>query len=225
MTSLKKYLFKYQYPDLVFDYINLCCAVDSGIPEFLVSPVGGSKSTLIQAIAQKYNKGAYVVKRLERVSPLRMISIQDDINDNEVLFVSEDFSTIGQDSDSTYKTVLMVSKLSYDKTYVDTLFRTKEHPEGLNLRVRKLAFLCGMQPLWLALYTGKEVFQTIISEKILRYYRLPIYPIQTLTKMEYLINYLNALDFSKIHSDYYPKAYFVRKLQDALMIQCGNRAR
>jgi len=223
MVLLRTFLLEYEYPDMVFDFINLCCCVEAGLPILVIAPVGTGKSTLIQALRKRY-MDEYAVQNLERVSPMRLFNMQDKINHRKVLFTSEDFSTIGQDTDTTYKTVLVVSKLSYDKTYEDPLFKTKKHKDGLVLEVEQLAFLCGMQPVWLYYYTQKEVWKTIIEEKVLRYYRLPIYPIKKFQPdMKILVNYLAGLKF-KQKTDYEIEPYFKRLMVNALAIQCDMRA-
>lgn len=223
LVLLRKFLLKYEYPDIVFDFINLCCCVEAGLPILLIAPVGSGKSTLIQSIQKRYAK-KYAVEKLARVSPMRLFNMQDAINHKKVLFVSEDFSSIGQDTDTTYKTVLVVAMLSYDKTYTDPLFKTKKHPKGLVLEVEQLAFLCGMQPAWLYYYTQKDVWKTIIEEKILRYYRLPIHPIKKFQPdMQILIEYLISLKF-KNETDYEIEPYYKRLMVNALKVQCSDRA-
>lgn len=197
--------------------------MEAGLPILLIAPVSAGKSTLIQSIRKAYSK-KYAVQNLERVSPMRLFNMQDDINHRKVLFTSEDFSTIGQDTDTTYKTVLVVSKLSYDKTYEDPLFKTKKHKKGLVLEVEQLAFICGMQPVWLYYYTQKEVWKTIIEEKVLRYYRLPIYPIKKFQPdMKILVDYLSSLKFRR-KTNYEIEPYFERLMVQALRVQCDMRA-
>lgn len=229
MVLLRDYLKKFDYPDAVFDYICLRSCIDAGLPILFVAPVGSGKSTILQAIKEKYVKQKWAVQLLERISPLRMLSIQDAINNKDVLFISEDFSTVGQDINSTYSMMLMVAKISYDKTYRDTLFTSKQHPDGLEIKVKKLAFLCGMQPIWLSIYTQKEVFETLIGEKILRYYRLPIYVIKKLGNMDAIKSYLNKIDIEQelpevFNLNDYVTPYYQRLFTNAMMIQCGNRA-
>jgi len=207
---------------MVFDAINIRACIDSGNALFLVAPPSGGKTTLI-----KYLEGAYSEKRfiqlLERISPLRMLVIQDSMNDQHCLMMSEDFSTLGDDESAVFKMAIMVSKLSYDKRYIDTLFVDKKHPEGLRLFVKSCAFVCGMQPLWLQIYSNKEVFETMIMEKILRYYRLPIMPIHETTITSKVVASLNeTIQYDS--EGYKPSRKQVKRFQQDLKIQCGARA-
>jgi len=221
--NLKEFLDKKRFADLYFDLVNCCALVDSGIPFFIVAPPSGGKTTLIKALERIYN-GKFFVYVLERFSPMRLIALQDRMNEaRNVLFLSEDFSTMGEDETAVFKMAVIISKLAYDKRYIDTFYIDKNHPEGLFIEVDKLGFVCGLQPLWLTIYSGKEVFETLIMEKILRYYRLPIKPIKETESMKRVVSWL--VERIKERKGFKPKKELVEKLQKSLAVQCGARAK
>lgn len=222
--TLREYLQNFKYKDLVFDFINLKVLTECGYPILIIAPTGGGKTVLIKSLGNRLEKEGWIVRVLERISPLRMLALQEDILNQNALFLSEDFSTIGHDDDATYKSSMMVAKLSYDKRYIDPLFATKKYPDGLQMYVKKLGFLCGLQPLWLAIYVNKTVFQTLIQEKILRYYRLPISTIKHTDKMDTVVNYLENLELKPQKNDYYLDNYWYEMLRESLQIQTGVRA-
>jgi len=153
------------------------------------------------------------------------------MQDRDNLLLSEDFSTLGDEESAVFKMATLIAKLSYDKKYIDPFFTTKDAPEGLKLIVKSLAFLCGMQPQWVQIYGGKEVFETLIMEKIIRYYRLPIAPIKEISPMAIVIRktqdqiieqaeMLKAMQ-KEPTSEELEKP--IRFFSDALKVQCGAR--
>ncbi len=225
MRNLKNFLKNYQYQDMIFDYINLCAIVDSGLASLVVAPTGAGKSALIDGIRIRYEKGDYSVNILARVSPMRLLTIQNDINDKDAIMLSDDFSTIGENEEMTYNTLLMMSILSYGHKYNDPLWKSKQYPNGLDVHVKSLAFLCGTQPLWLSLYTEKEVWETLVQEKILRYYRLPVTTVKTMcSRPDLLAQYLADAEINK-GGEYPIKPQWINILANGLEVQSGNRGR
>lgn len=219
---LKGYLTQKPYPDIYFDTINSMAMVDSSVPFFIIAPPSGGKTTIIKILEKVYGDTRFVYT-LERISPMRFLKLQYHMRNNDNLLLSEDFSTLGDDESAVFKMATMIAKLSYDKKYVDPFFRTKESPEGLVLIVKSLAFVCGMQPLWLQIYGAKEVFETLIMEKILRYYRLPIAPIKEVAPMKQVINgIVKSIKKSKKYK-YKPEKKLVNRFAEGLKIQCGAR--
>lgn len=220
--KLKQYLLTFQYPDLVFDSINIMVCIDAGIPQLLVAPTNAGKSTIIQAMRGRFEKQGYAVENIIKISPIRLVNISEHIEGKNALMLSEDFSTIGKDEDATEKMCMIIAQLSYDKHYEDPLFKTLDAPEGLRCHVKKLAFVCGFQPLWLSIYVEKEVFETIIGEKLLRYYMLPILPRKQNVPMNILKDYLDTLKFN-YDTNYEVQEYYVKMLCNAIEVQAGNR--
>lgn len=220
--TLKDFLEKSKFPDIYFDSINNCALIDAGIPFFIIAPPSGGKTTIIKFL-EEYFKSKLFTYVLERFSPMRLVVLQDRINTSkEILFLAEDFSTMGEDQSAVFKMATIISKLAYDHRYIDTFYSDKNHEEGLALNVDKLSFVCGCQPLWLTIYAGKEVFETLIMEKILRYYRLPIMPISETTPMKEVVSYL--CEHIKPSKGYEPKKEDVEILKKALSVQAGARA-
>ena len=220
--TLKSYLKTKPYPDVYFDTVNMCAMIDSSIPILLVAPPSGAKTTIIKVL-EKYYETKRFVYALERISPMRFLKLQDQMNGMDNLLLSEDFSTLGDEEGAVFKMATIIAKLSYDKKYIDPFFTTKESPEGLRLIVKSLAFVCGMQPLWLQIYGAKEVFETLIMEKILRYYRLPIMAIKEIAKQTLVIeSVLQALRETNPAS-YTVKDEQVKAIAHSLAFQCGAR--
>jgi len=220
--KLANYLNFKPYPDVYFDTINSMAMVDSSIPFFIIAPPSGAKTTIIKALEQIYADNRFVYT-LERISPMRFLKLQYKMRNNDNLLLAEDFSTLGDDEGAVFKMATMIAKLSYDKKYVDPFFTTKDSPEGLILIVKSLAFVCGMQPLWMQIYGAKEVFETLIMEKILRYYRLPIAPIKEVSPMNVVIKSITeAVKHSK-HYRYKPHKILIKRFADSVKVQCGAR--
>lgn len=178
--AFKEYLAAQPHPDLYFDLVNLVAMIDAGLAGFIIAPPSGGKSTLMIALEIIYKdpKANYFVFTMERVSPMRFLRLQEAMKDRKNLLMSDDFSTFADSEDSIYKMANIMTQLSYKHQYNDPFYATKDNEEGLKIVVQQLSFICGMQPQWLQAYAGTETFETLIMEKLLRYYRLPIDSLQ-----------------------------------------------
>lgn len=224
--TLAQYLAAKPFPDVYFDTVNTCAMCDAGIPMFLIAPPSGAKTTIIKILEKLYQDRRFVYE-LERISPMRFLKLQYQMQDIDNLLLSEDFSTLGEEEGAVFKMAMLIAKLSYDKKYIDPFFSTKDSPEGLRLIVKSLAFVCGMQPMWLQIYGNKEVFETLIMEKLLRYYRLPILPIKEITPMQIVIERVtDAVREAREEKQIEASAllHAVQSAQTALKVQCGARA-
>jgi len=220
--NFAEYLGAKKHADLYFDFVNQCAMVDAGLAYFLLAPPNGAKSTLIKALLQWY-EGTRFTFKLQRISPMRFLRLQERINNADNLFVSEDFSSLADSEDSVFKMATIIAMLSYDGNYCDPFFATKEFPQGLNIEVKSLAFVCGMQPQWLQVYGNREVFETLIMEKILRYYRLPITTIPNIEPQATMVkSILEQLKTTQMHT-YEVKEEWIKYLAKHLKAQCGAR--
>lgn len=226
--TLEAYLNTKPFPDVYFDTINCCAMVDSGTPMFIVAPPSGAKTTIIKTLEKLYRDRRFVYT-LERISPMRFLKLQYQMQDKDNLLLSEDFSTLGDEEGAVFKMATLIAKLSYDKKYIDPFFTTKDAPEGLKLIVKSLSFVCGMQPMWIQIYGAKEVFETLIMEKLLRYYRLPIMPIKDIAPMQTVIEIVSAKitqdleDHAIVELDADMLEKETKFFATALKVQCGAR--
>jgi len=142
-----------------------CC--DAGIPLMLIAPPAGGKTTIIFAIESFYRDKGEPVRLVSRIGLRGLRKLADWLNyHRNVVLLNEDYSLIGSSNYMVEKMAEIVSALSYSKVYIDEGL-------GVTVRVSRLGFITGVQPMWIRNIVENPVFATHIREKFVRYYVLP----------------------------------------------------
>jgi len=107
------------------------------------------------------------VQRISRLGLKSLKALGDWLRSSaNATLVNEDYANLGSSSYMVEKMGEIVASLAYSGTYQDLGL-------GLDLRMSRLGFISGIQPLWVKTMMTHPVFATHVREKFIRYYELP----------------------------------------------------
>jgi len=153
-----------------------CCK--AGIPTFLVAPPSGGKSTVIFALQKWLTLNHEPVKLVSRLNLRGMKQLNGWFKKKRyATILNEDYALIGSSDYIVEKMGEIIGSLSYSGVFVDDGL-------GVNIKVDRLGFVSGIQPLWIENLVKHPVYATFIREKFLRYYLLPYKPSEDIDDLE-----------------------------------------
>lgn len=169
------------------DYLFSVTCARSGVPLLLIAPPSGGKSTVIFAVEKWLSQHGEAVQRVSRLGLRGLQQLGEWFEgSSQATLVNEDYATLGGSSYMVEKMGEIIGALSYSGSYQDQGMK-------LDLRMRRLGFVSGVQPLWIKTMMTNPVFSTHIREKFIRYYMLPYQPthdIEDLEAIEIMVNTL-----------------------------------
>lgn len=156
---------------------SVACA-RAGVPLLLIAPPSGGKSTVIFA-AEKYLRDTGTsVERVSRIGLRSLKELCDFLKSSyAATLVNEDYATLGSADYMVEKMGELIGALSYSGSYQD-------HGLKIDLKMAKLGFISGVQPLWIRTIMTHRVFSTHLREKFMRFYVLPCAPSEDVDDVE-----------------------------------------
>jgi len=190
---------------------SIACA-KAGIPLLIVAPPSGGKTTVIFACEKWLSEHGEPTRRVSRIGLRALKSLTEWLKSSGyATLLNEDYALLGSSSHMLEKMGEIVGALSYSHTYQD---------DGLKVDIRmiRLGFVSGVQPLWIRVMMEHPVFATHVREKFIRFYDLPFTPSKSIGMLE-AIDLLNA----KIDShNPNPNIRIPQEFLNALSFQVGT---
>ena len=182
----------------------------SGIPVFLVAPPSGGKTVCIRSLEKWMDEHGMKYRQVSRIGLKGLKELSLWINKNQnVTLTNDDFSLIGSSDYMVEKMAEIVASLSYDHRYMD-------YGNDIIVSCSSLAFISGLQPLWLQYVMRYRVWDTHLREKFIRFYMIPYKDSRDIDDVTAVNNLSKALDLTDGYD-----ARVDRDLLEALVSQLG----
>jgi len=166
----------------------------AGIPTFLVAPPSGGKSTVIFALQKWLTEHREPVKLVSRLNLRGMKQLNGWFKKKRyATILNEDYALIGSSDYIVEKMGEIIGSLSYSGVFIDDGL-------GVNIKVDRLGFVSGIQPMWIKNLVTHPVYATFIREKFLRYYLLPHKPSEDVDDLE--AQYILVENTKTVKTDY-----------------------
>jgi hypothetical protein len=189
--------------------VSVACTL-AGLPLFLIAPPSGGKTVCIRATEKWMDSHNMKYRQVSRIAIKGLKDLSLWINRNQnVTLTNDDFSLIGSSDYMTEKMAEIVASLSYDHRYVD-------YGNDIVVSCSSLAFISGLQPLWLQYVMRYRVWDTHLREKFIRFYMMPHKQSRDLDD----VTAINSLSSAITVSDGY-EARMNRDLLESLISQLG----
>jgi len=150
----------------------------AGVPLLVVAPPSGGKTTVIFACERFLQEHGENIRRVSRIGLRGLKALADWLRiSGQATLLNEDYALLGSSSHMLEKMGEIVGSLSYSGSYQD---------DGLKVDVRmvRLGFVSGVQPLWIKTMMTHPVFATHVREKFIRFYELPYTPCKSVLMLE-----------------------------------------
>jgi len=190
---------------------SVACA-KAGVPVLLVAPPSGGKTTVIFATEKFLGEHGEACQRVSRLGLRGLKALGDWLSASKVAtLLNEDYATLGSATYMVEKMGELIGALSYSGTYQDQGL-------GLDLRMVRLGFISGIQPLWIKTMMTHPVFATHVREKFIRYYVLPYTPTRSVDMLTARDDLVKGADYGDMDI----KARVPLEFVKALSVQVGS---
>jgi hypothetical protein len=159
-------------------YLFAVACARAGVPLLIVAPPSGGKSTVIFAAERFLRDSGSSVERVSRIGLRGLRELTEWLKTTHApTIINEEYSDLGSAEYMVEKLGEIIGTLSYSGSYQD-------HGLKIDIKIPKLGFLSGVQPLWIKTMMTQRVFSTHLREKFVRFYVLPFAPSEDVDDLE-----------------------------------------